>query len=83
MAVVVGGLRNERGVVAAASYAARKFGIHSAMPLRTAAKLAPAEATFMEGNPALYRKYSARVYEVVKSFPHLVEMAPAKRPMLI
>ena len=38
-AVVVGGQRDERGVVSAASYEARKFGVHSAMPLRTAAKL--------------------------------------------
>ena len=40
-AVVVGGQRHERGVVSAASYEARKFGVHSAMPLRTAAKQCP------------------------------------------
>src|ERR1700732_1135135 len=38
-AVVVGGQRDERGVVSAASYEARKFGVHSALPLRAAAKL--------------------------------------------
>ncbi len=72
--VVVGGQRDERGVVSAASYAARKFGVHSAMPLRTAAKLCP-QAIFVNGHPERYREYSAKVHEVLGHFSPLVEMA--------
>jgi len=72
--VVVGGRPNERGVVSAASYAARKFGVHSAMPLRTAYKLCP-QAIFVDGHPSRYREYSQKVYEVLHSFSPLVEMA--------
>jgi DNA polymerase IV len=73
-AVVVGGQRNERGVVSAASYEARKFGVHSAMPLRTAAKLCPT-AIFVNGHPERYRECSEKVYRVLQSFSPLVEMA--------
>src|SRR5689334_19334861 len=72
--VVVGGQRHERGVVSAASYAARKFGVHSAMPLRTAAKLCP-QAIFVDGHPDRYREYSGRVHEVLGRFSPQVEMA--------
>jgi DNA polymerase-4 len=72
--VVVGGRPNERGVVSAASYAARKFGVHSAMPLRTAHKLCP-QAIFVDGHPERYRECSHKVYEVLRSFSPLVEMA--------
>jgi DNA polymerase-4 len=72
--VVVGGKADERGVVAAASYAARKFGIHSAMPLRTAAKLCP-HAVFVHGHPDRYRDYSHKVHKVLESFTPAVEMA--------
>src|SRR5579871_2071283 len=72
--VVVGGRPNERGVVSAASYPARKFGVHSAMPLRTAYKLCP-QAIFVDGHPSRYREYSGRVHEVLESFSPLVEMA--------
>ena len=72
--VVVGGQRDERGVVSAASYAARKFGVHSAMPLRTAAKLCP-QAIFVNGHPERYREYSGHVHEVLGHFSPLVEMA--------
>jgi DNA polymerase IV len=73
-AVVVGGQRNERGVVSAASYEARKFGVHSAMPLRTAAKLCP-HAIFVDGHRDRYLEYSQQVHNVLTSFSPLVEMA--------
>ena len=73
-AVVVGGRPNERGVVSAASYEARKFGVHSAMPLRTAHKLCP-HAIFVDGHPDRYRDCSERVFEVLKGFSPVVEMA--------
>ncbi|HLH05389.1 MAG TPA: DNA polymerase IV [Bryobacteraceae bacterium] len=72
--VVVGGKRDQRGVVAAASYAARKFGVHSAMPLRTASQLCP-QAIFVDGHPERYREYSGRVFDVLNTFSPLVEMA--------
>jgi DNA polymerase IV len=73
-AVVVGGQRDERGVVSAASYEARKFGVHSAMPLRTAAKHCP-HAIFVNGHPERYRECSEKVYKVLGGFTPQVEMA--------
>ena len=67
-AVVVGGQRDERGVVAAANNEARKFGVHSAMPLRTAARLLHADAVFVDGNPGRYRDCSRKVYEFLKKY---------------
>ena len=61
---MVGGKSNERGVVSAASYAARKFGVHSAMPLRRAYQLCP-QAIFVEGHMERYRHYSGRVFEIL------------------
>lgn len=72
--VVVGGRANERGVVSAASYAARKFGVHSAMPLRTAHKLCP-QAIFVEGHRERYSEYSHKVYQVLQRFSPRVDMA--------
>jgi DNA polymerase IV len=72
--VVVGGKSNERGVVSAASYAARKFGVHSAMPLRTAYKLCP-QAIFVDGHRDRYLDYSRRVFTVLQQFSPRVEMA--------
>jgi DNA polymerase-4 len=73
-AVVVGGQRHERGVVSAASYEARKFGVHSALPLRTAAKLCP-QAIFVNGHPERYRECSEKVFKVLQAFSPQVEMA--------
>jgi DNA polymerase-4 len=72
--VVVGGQRHERGVVSAASYEARKFGVHSALPLRTAAKFCP-QAIFVDGHPERYRECSEKVYMVLSAFSPQVEMA--------
>jgi DNA polymerase-4 len=73
-AVVVGGQKHERGVVSAASYEARKFGVHSAMPLRTAAKLCP-HAIFLNGHRERYAEASHAVETVLRSFSPVVEMA--------
>lgn len=72
--VVVGGQANERGVVSAASYAARKFGVHSAMPLRTAYKLCP-HAIFVDGHRERYLGASQKVFAVLQQFSPRVEMA--------
>jgi len=72
--VVVGGQRDQRGVVSSASYEARRFGIHSAMPLRTAAKLCP-QAVFLDGHHGLYGEWSDRVAEILGKFSPVVEMA--------
>ncbi len=72
--VVVGGQRDQRGIVSSASYEARRFGIHSAMPLRTAAKLCP-QAIFLDGQHHLYGQWSDRVAAVLGKFSPVVEMA--------
>src|SRR3970040_1891919 len=72
--VVVGGRANERGVVSAASYAARKFGVRSALPLRQAYKLCP-QAIFIPGHPQRYHEYSQKVRRVLRRFSPRVEMA--------
>lgn len=72
--VVVGGKGHERGVVSAASYAARKFGVHSAMPLRTAYQKCP-HAIFLDGHRDRYAEYSRRVRTVLEEFAPKVSMA--------
>ena len=81
-AVVVGGQRDERGVVSAASYGARKFGVHSAMPLRTAAKLCP-HAIFLDGHPDLYRGSSAKPEPCWRCSPRRWRWHRLTKPTLI
>ncbi len=71
--VVVGGRPDERGVVSAASYEARKFGIHSAMPLRTAGRLCP-HAVFLDGHHAKYGEWSDRITTILAKYSPVVEM---------
>src|ERR1700757_997234 len=71
--VVVGGQPDQRGVVSAASYEARKFGIHSAMPLRTAGRLCP-HAVFLDGHYDKYSEWSDRIASILAKFSPVVEM---------
>ena len=74
IAVIVGGQRDQRGVVTSASYEARRFGVHSAMALRTAAKLCP-PAVFLDGHHELYGRWSDRVAAILAKYSPTVEMA--------
>lgn len=72
-AVIVGADPDGRGVVTAASYEARKFGVHSAQPIGKAKKLCP-HAIFLRGNYAQYHHYSERIYKIFGDFTPEVEM---------
>ena len=70
--VIVGGKPNQRGVVSTSSYEARKYGIHSAMPLRQAYKLCP-QAVFLPVNHQRYEKVSEQIFMIFKNYTSLVE----------
>jgi len=70
--VIVGGGPNERGVVMAASYEAREYGVQSAMPLRTAGRRCP-HGVFLPGRPDRYRDVSQQVMAIFASYTPLVE----------
>lgn len=72
--VIVGGLGTpgERGVVSAASYEARAFGVHSAMPLGQARRLCP-EGVFLPADFDAYRNASQRVFGILDRYSPLVE----------
>jgi len=69
--VLIGGT-SDRGVVASCSYEARRFGIHSAMPMRLAKQLCP-EAITLRGNSGIYTKFSQNVTDVIKDSVPLYE----------
>lgn len=71
-AVIVGGSRGDRGVVSAASYEARAFGVHSAMPLRTARKLCP-QGIFLPVRFERYSHFSKIIREIFHRYTPLVE----------
>ena len=64
----IGGLRTDRGIVSCPNYEARKYGVRTAMPLRTAARLLPPDAVFMRGSHRLYGEYSDRVMAILLDF---------------
>jgi len=70
--VVVGGAPDQRGVVAAASYEARKYGIHSAMPMSRAVRLCPGLVR-VAGDAAKYAEVSRQVFAILESFSPAVE----------
>ncbi len=72
--LVVGGRRDQRGVVQSASYAARRYGIHAGMPIAQAVRLCPA-ATFFQGSFVHYRDASRAVRAVLQRFSPTVVMA--------
>ena len=69
--VLIGGT-SDRGVVAACSYEARAFGVHSAMPMKLARQLCP-EAVVLRGNSGVYSKHSEAVTEIIKEEVPLYE----------
>jgi len=72
--LVVGGRRDQRGVVQSASYGARRFGIHAGMPIGQAVRLCP-QATFFQGSFPHYRTASRAVRGVLERFSPTVVMA--------
>lgn len=71
--IVVGGSNpRSRGVVSTASYAARKYGIHSAMPLKQAYLRCP-QAIFLPVNMAKYKEASRQIHQIFRQFTRLIE----------
>ncbi|TDO83444.1 DNA polymerase-4 [Halanaerobium saccharolyticum] len=72
-AVIVGGVNlSNRGVVSTASYEARKFGVHSAMPVAQAKKLCP-DGIYLPARHKLYKNASREIFSILKKYTPLVE----------
>jgi len=72
--LIVGGLPHERGVASTASYEARKYGVHSGMPLRKAYQLCP-NGIFIRGNYQIYRVFSEKFFRLLSRYTPDVEEA--------
>ncbi|MBN1223861.1 MAG: DNA polymerase IV [Candidatus Aminicenantes bacterium] len=72
--VIVGGLPHERGVASTCSYAARKYGVHSGMPLRKAYEFCP-HGIFLRGNYQVYSAFSDRFFRTLSRYSPDVEEA--------
>lgn len=70
--LIVGGKPDSRGVVAACSYAARRFGIHSAMPCSKAYRLCP-QAIFVPPRFDAYRQASVEIHEIFREYTDIIE----------
>ncbi|MEI6972064.1 MAG: DNA polymerase IV [bacterium] len=70
--VIVGSPPDQRGVVSAASYEARRFGVHSAMPSREAGRLCP-NGVFVTPNMGRYEEVSAKVFSIFERFTPFIE----------
>lgn len=72
--VIVGGDPHGRGVVTACSYEARKYGLHSAMPIRKAYKLCP-HGTYIHGSHGEYSRFSKAVKNILEGYAPVIEQA--------
>jgi DNA polymerase-4 len=70
--VIVGGVTGQRGVVSAASYEARRYGVHSAMPVKRARRLCP-DGIFIPGDMEKYQAVSQQLHSILSSYTPLVE----------
>ena len=70
--VIVGGKASHRGVVSTASYEARKYGVHSAMPMSQAHKLCP-NGYYVRARFDVYREVSSKIMEIFKQYTEIVE----------